>query len=240
MESPERPEGLVHKNKLLLIGKLAATLSHEIRSPLSVLKLNLHYLNMYYSGLDNEAKESLAACIESADRIHAMIESILEFSKKPTVEIETSSINQLSEKAVFFLQKYALSKQIIIQEQYDHSLPELSLVKNKMLQVLINVLTNAIDASPNSSEIYLRTYSQCINKGKQVVVEFQDFGSGIDDSIKEKVFEDFYTTKKEGTGLGLSVCKSILNDFGADISFISEKNKGTRFFITIPFSIDGE
>jgi signal transduction histidine kinase len=169
-----------------------------------------------------------------------MIESILEFSKKPTVEIETTSINHLAEKAVFFLQKYALSKQITIKEQYDHSLPELCLVKNKMLQVLINVLTNAIDSSPQSSEIYLRTYSQSVNSRKQAVIEFEDFGSGIDDSIREKVFEDFYTTKKEGTGLGLSVCKSILNDFGADISFVSEKNKGTKFFITIPFSIDGE
>jgi signal transduction histidine kinase len=239
MNSPDAPEGLVHKNKLLMIGKLAATLSHEIRSPLSVLKLNLHYLDMYYGGLDSEAKESLSACIESVDRIHFMIENILEFSKKPTTEIEATSLNQLAEKAVFFLNKLAQSKQITIKEEYEHSIPELAIVKNKFLQVLINIITNAIEASPAGSEIIIKSYTKFIGEKNCVIIEIEDFGEGMSKHEKEKIFEDFYTTKKEGTGLGLSVCKSILKDFGANITFQSEKQKGTKFFITIPISIDG-
>ena len=216
------------------MGKLSATLAHEIRNPLSALKLNLNYLKMSEEEFDPEVIECLNSCVEAADRIQDLIENTLEFSRTPTRDEKEININEVSVQAVDILTGTAKKKNIDIISELDEKLPFVILNRNKVLQVFINLITNAIDASERNSFIKLRSYQ---NNKKDVVFEVEDKGVGISEEAKEKIFTDFYTNKRHGTGLGLSVCKKLLEDYGCEISFESEENKGTCFKVLFPHKI---
>lgn len=213
------------------MGKLSATLAHEIRNPLSALKLNLNYLKMSEEEFDPEVIECLNSCVEAVERIQDLIENTLEFSRTPTKDEKETSVNEISMQAVDILSGTAKKKNINIVSELDEKLPMLLVNRNKILQVFINLITNAIDASERNSVITLRSYQ---NSKKDVIFEVEDKGVGIKEEVKDKIFTDFYTNKKQGTGLGLSVCKKLLEEFESEISFKSEENKGTCFKIIFP------
>ena len=216
------------------MGKLSATLAHEIRNPLSALKLNLNFLKMSEEEFDPEIIECLNSCVEAADRIQDLIENTLEFSRTPTKDDKEVNINEISIQAVDILTGTAKKKNVDIISQLDEKLPDVKFNKNKILQVFINLITNAIDASDRNGFVKLRSYQ---NNQKDVVFEVEDNGVGISEDAKEKVFADFYTSKRSGTGLGLSVCKKLLEEYECEISFESEENKGTTFKILFPKKI---
>jgi len=213
------------------MGKLSATLAHEIRNPLSALKLNLNYLKMSEEEFDPEVIECLNSCVEAADRIQDLIENTLEFSRTPTKDEKEISINEISIQAVDILTGTAKKKNIGIISELSETIPMVLINKNKILQVFINLITNAIDASDKNSMITLRSY---LNSKKDVIFEIEDKGVGISEEAKEKIFTDFYTNKRNGTGLGLSVCKKLLEESKCEISFESEENNGTKFRILFP------
>lgn len=213
------------------MGKLSATLAHEIRNPLSALKLNLNYLKMSEEEFDPEVIECLNSCIEATDRIQDLIENTLEFSRTPNRDDKEIDINEISIQAVDILTGTAKKKNIDIISELDENLPNVLFNRNKILQVFINLITNALDASERNSVVTLRSYQ---NSKKDIIFEVEDKGVGISEDAKEKIFTDFYTNKRSGTGLGLSVCKKLLEEYECDISFVSEENKGTCFKILFP------
>lgn len=213
------------------MGKLSATLAHEIRNPLSALKLNLNYLKMSEEEFDPEVIECLNSCVEAADRIQDLIENTLEFSRTPTRDDKEVNINEVTVQAIDILMGTAKKKNVDIISDLDEKLPHIIFNRNKILQVFINLITNAIDASERNSMIKLRSYQ---NSKKDVIFEVEDNGVGIGEDAKEKVFMDFYTSKRSGTGLGLSVCKKLLEEYDCEIDFESAENKGTTFKILFP------
>ncbi|MCX6151009.1 MAG: HAMP domain-containing sensor histidine kinase [Ignavibacteriales bacterium] len=224
----------IQNNKLELLGKLAATLSHEIRNPLSVLKLNLHYLKTYIENLNEENVELITTCEISLDRITNLVENILEFSRRPVDDLEVISLKEIIDQALIVLNPIIMRQSISIIKEFEENTNPLRLNRNKILQVVLNLLSNAIEASTRGSKIILCTYRIEMNGSSYVIVEFQDFGVGISDSDKEKIFQEFFTKKVQGTGLGLSVCKTILKEFNAEIYFESMLGSGTKFFLKFP------
>lgn len=216
------------------MGKLSATLAHEIRNPLSALKLNLNYLKMSEEEFDPEVNECLNSCVEAVERIQDLIENTLEFSRSPYKDEKETSLNEISMQAVDILSGTAKKKNLNIVSELDDKLPMLLVNRNKILQVFINLITNAIDASERNTNITLRSYQ---NSKKDVIFEVEDKGVGIKEDVKDKIFSDFYTNKKQGTGLGLSVCKKLLEEYESEITFKSEENKGTCFKILFPQKI---
>jgi signal transduction histidine kinase len=227
----------IQENKLLLLGRLAATLSHEIRNPLSALKLNLNYLQMLTEDKNSEMAESVNSSLEVVDRIQTLIESILEFSRRSTLDIEISSLNHLVNKAVNLLSGTAEKHSIKLIKKLDPKLPEIPLNNNKIIQVIINLVTNAIESSEKGEQIVIKTYFEYTENFKFVILEVEDFGTGISEEDQKLIFKDFFTKKKTGTGLGLSVCKTILDEFNAELYFKSTVGEGTKFFVKFPISI---
>jgi len=211
------------------MGKLSATLAHEIRNPLSALKLNLNYLKMSEEEFDPEVIECLNSCVEAVERIQDLIEDTLEFSRSPNKDEKETSVNEISMQAVDILSGTAKKKNLNIVSELDDKLPMVN--RNKILQVFINLITNAIDASERNTNITLRSYQ---NSKKDVIFEVEDKGVGIKEDVKDKIFTDFFTNKKQGTGLGLSVCKKLLEEYESEITFKSEENNGTCFKILFP------
>ncbi|RJP65591.1 MAG: sensor histidine kinase [Ignavibacteriales bacterium] len=224
----------IQSNKLELLGKLAATLSHEIRNPLSVLKLNLHFLKIYSENVDKESYDIILACEVALERITKLMENILEFSRRPLDELEVTSINEIIEQAIVILNPVATKNSILFDKQLGENIMPLSVNRNKILQVILNLLTNAIEASNNGGNIIVKTARSEKNGSAIIRLVVEDFGIGIKESDKENVFKEFYTSKKTGTGIGLSVCKKLLEEHKAEIYFESQYGKGTRFFVDFP------
>lgn len=222
----------VQNNKLVILGKLAASLAHEIRNPLSAIKLNLSLLEMSVEKYDPDTKESVLSAMEAVERIQYLIESTLEFSRKNVKDTDLYSLNTIAEQSLEIITSAARRKSIEIVTKLSNNLPMVNISKNKTTQVILNLLTNAIEASPRNSKIFLRTYKS----GKEkIIMEVEDLGCGIKDEDKVKIFTDFYTNKKNGTGLGLSVCKMLLEEQNAEIDFNSKEGEGTTF--TVKFRV---
>jgi signal transduction histidine kinase len=213
-------------NKLQLLGKLNASFVHEIRNPLFALKLNLEYLKLH-EDIPADIKESVEACTEAVSRIEFLIESILDFSRKPRTRTEQCSLNKVTLEAIELAKGYADKKNCVIQKELDSSIDCVSIDKNKLLQIQLNLIINAIEASRESQPVFIRTFREM----NDIIWEVEDYGKGINDEEKALIFKDFFTNKNVGTGLGLSICKELLNEYKASISFESQLNKGSRFFI---------
>ena len=218
-------------NKLQLLGKLSASLVHEIRNPLFALKLNLDYLSTMRSQVSDDAAESIQSCSEATDRMMFLIQNFSDFSKKHNLETELCSINDVTQIAVNIMQSNACRINMYIETELEPNLPSIYFQKDKLLQVFLNLITNAIEAENTRNTIFVRSYMDDNDDSKFIYWEVEDNGIGIKDEHKEKIFEDFYTSKKQGTGLGLSVCKKLLNEFDADIDFKSTYGQGSKFFI---------
>lgn len=225
----------IQNNKLQLLGKLAASLSHEIRNPLSALKLSLEYLKQNNNSENDDSGESIATCLEATNRIEYLIQSILEFSKRPQDDSEAIDINDIIKKATLVSGGALKHKSVSLCMEIQKEVPKFLADKNKILQIVINVLTNAIEASNPGGSIVIRSYSKVIGDIETLLFcEIEDYGHGISAEDQEKIFSDFFTSKKAGTGLGLSVCRMIAEEYKAVLSFESEPGKGTIFRIQFP------
>lgn len=221
----------MHENKLQILGKLAASLTHEIKNPLSVIKLNLEFLKMNVEKFDQETIECIDSSLEAADMIDKLIYSTLEFSRRSKDEYNYYCINEIIQKSLQITKGNANKKNINFQLNLADKLSKIKVSESKILQVLINIISNSIEASDRNSKILINSFE---NNGK-VNVEIIDEGLGISEEKKNIIFDDFYTSKDNGTGLGLSVCKTILEEHNADFELKNNSVKGTIF--TIQFNL---
>ncbi len=221
------------RNKLELLGKLIVSLAHEIRNPLSAIKLNLDFLEMSRDELDDELVESIKHSQEAADRIKYLIENLLNFAREAEDKETTNSLNYVAEQAVELTKVKARSKDVKIIKQFEEEAGECRVHEKKILQVVLNLLTNAIEACDKHGRVVIRTFKNRNQDGEwEYYLTVEDNGVGIKDGDKEKIFDDFFTTKENGTGLGLHVCKNILKEQNANISFESKYGEGTTFIVS--------
>jgi signal transduction histidine kinase len=223
-------EDRIQDNKLQLLGKLTASLIHEIRNPLSAIKLNLDYLKMLESELSAEVNGSINDSAEAVERIQYLIESLLSFSRKKSSDIIVADVNEITESAVSILKGEIQKKNIELKLNLLPSLPPVIFDSNKLLQVFLNLITNAMEACADRGTVIINSKC-CDNNGLNVIWEVADNGTGISEENKKKIFQEFYTSKIHGTGLGLSVCKMLVEEHHANINFESELGKGTKFKI---------
>lgn len=219
-----------HRNKLEIMGQLTASLVHEIRNSLSALKMNLDYLQLMTKELPEDANDSISLSVDAAERINELVTNLLRFSKKEDRE-HSVNLNDEVIEAIKLVAFKARNKGVEVFPEFTHKLPPVNISKNKLLQILINLIINSIEASNKNSIIRVKTYLKNEASIPKVVCEVEDNGSGIAEENKEKIFNEFYTNKTEGTGLGLHVCSVIAKEFDAQLDFKSKLGEGTRFFI---------
>jgi|YNPMSStandDraft_2_1061718.scaffolds.fasta_scaffold00648_7 signal transduction histidine kinase len=217
----------VLNNKLQLLGKLAASLAHEIRNPLSIIQLNLRYIEM--SKDFEEIVESVKSCKEAVDRIQRLVENTLDFSRANSLEKKMVNLNEIINKACDIISLKAKMNDIFLLKLLDKNLPLVNVSFNKILQVYLNLMTNSIEAIGKRGRIIVSSRYLC--EENVIYSEIIDNGKGILEEDKEKIFQDFFTSKSYGTGLGLGVCKRILEEHQADIGFESVYGEGARFYI---------
>lgn len=231
-------ENLIFENRLHILGKITATLLHEIRNPLSVVKLSLDYLNMHRDELSDDLIGTIENSSQALFRIQSLVDNLLFFSRPKTKDEKLCSLAQISDYAFDIVEVEASRKNILMKREYASNVPNIKCDANKLLQIYLNLMTNAVDACNEKDKITVRVFA---DKADNSCWEVEDTGFGISDEDKQVIFNDFFTKKLKGTGLGLSICKSLAKDLNAEISFESHLGKGTKFSLLFkPNSAENE
>ncbi len=225
----------VQENKLLLLGKLTAGLVHEIRNPLSAIKLNLDYMKMAQDDLPSDLKEIVIESLDAFEQVNFLIEDVLDFTRKPTEKTHQVSIYNITEKCLKIISTTARIKGITIQKEFEENLPTLNVNKNKLMQILLNLINNAVEASKERGNIVIRSFIRIWDGSSFVVWEVQDFGTGVKPEDKEKILTGFFTTKSKGHGIGLGVCKMLTEEINGEMTFDSVYGHGATFSVKFGF-----
>lgn len=239
---------LIHAEKLESIGRLVASIAHEVKNPLAVIQLGIDYLSKTLRG-NKDATETVDDMDDAVRRADTVIKGLLEFSRPTQLNIATLDINNVLEESLVLV-KYELTKNnISIDKQLGDELPEVELDHNKMKQVFINVFMNAVHAMGKDGTLTIKTYSSQLSKelynlhckstkhftagDRVVIVTIEDTGTGIPEDMIDKLFEPFFTTKPTGigTGLGLSVTRNIIDLHKAVIYIINREAGGASVSI---------
>lgn len=227
-------------DQMSTLGDMALGLAHEIKNPLVSIRGSAQLLRDELS--DPGKKEYLEIVVKEADRINRMIAQILSLSGPQKLEIQPINIHKILEDIIILEQPGLKPQGPVFIQDYDPSLPPILGDADKMKQVFINIIQNAIEASPERSFIFLKTRisSQFFpktprNSQKFILVEIIDQGSEIDSHNQAQWFTPFFTTKKGGTGLGLPLSVKIIEEHGGKLKIKSSEKTGTTAQILLPF-----
>ncbi|MEW6184590.1 MAG: ATP-binding protein [Thermodesulfobacteriota bacterium] len=240
----ELNDQLVQASKLASMGEISAKVAHELNSPLGGI---LIYANLLLEDIPAEdpKQKDLKEIIEQTLRCKEIVKDLLEFSRKSNYQRVPCSINQSIQETVDLLSKQSLVRSplfsgpivqpgIRVVMDIDPDLPLISADFNRLNQVMVNLIINAVDAMDGKGTLTLRTYRDKPNR--KVVLEVSDTGQGIPPENRERIFEPFFTTKEvgKGTGLGLSTVYGIVKEFEGTIEVRSEVKEGTTFIVAFP------
>ncbi len=214
-------------NRLELLGELFTDLMHEIRNPITVLKINCDLMSEEAEKDNKEIDEIVKSGREALGAMEKLISQTLDFIRGDEGNLETCSINNIAETAYDFMKQRARKKGIKFEKVLTEK--ELKIIANKsqIVQVVLNLLTNSFDAVKENPHVYLKTYCE----DGSVCLEIFDNGHGINEEVGRKIYDRFFTTKESGAGIGLAVSKKILDRHKAEIKFESKVGEGTKFLI---------
>ena len=219
---------VAHKDRLSSIGMLASGVAHEVGNPLTGILMVAR--NLAADPEANDAEERLAIIVEEAQRIHGIVQSLLTFSRRDETPVELQAIPVASVvRAAAELAKLEIEG-CHIDLDLDVDAPAMA-TPDGLTQVVVNLLNNARQACPKGATVYVRTR---LDNGT-VRIEVDDEGPGIPEELSDRVFEPFFTTKPDGqgTGLGLSVSRQIVERFGGSLTHQPREPGGSRFTITL-------
>jgi len=219
----EKNEELVKSQKISVMGSIASRLSHDLRNPLTVIKGNLDLMTKHLgSNMDENTKKFNKRIDDSVDAMNNIIDDVLQFSKTPELQKETSSINELLESSL---------SRIEVPDRIKITLPEddflINCDQSKIKSVFSNLITNSIQSIEKEGKITVSIKEE----SNYMNIAIEDSGSGIAEDDISKIFEPMFTTKVTGTGLGLGICKNIIDEHGGKISV---HNNPTTFTIKLP------
>ncbi len=223
-------EELIQAEKLASLGRLSAAIAHEIRNPLSAISVNLQFLLRKFPEGTQERKY-LELTLEGVRRIEKIVEATLNFARPSKPIVKEENINDVINATLPLVEISTLKKKIDVITKLEPELPKIRIDFKQIQQVILNILTNAVDAIESSGQIRVSSYLEEEGGVDYVVVSIADSGCGIPKDDLNKIFEPFYTRKSDGTGLGLAISKQIMNSHGGKIEVESELGRGTTFYL---------
>ena len=204
-------------------------IAHDMKSPLMAIGGFVNQVSRKMSG-DEASHKKLQVVIQETARLEGMVKDMLEFGKPLELAPSRASLNDLVQETVEISKPIAAKAGMELKTEPDKSVPILELDASRLKQVFMNLIVNAIQASASGEEIRVRTR----RSKRRAFVEIEDRGCGISEEDGEKVFQPFFSTKKQGTGLGLAIVKKIVEAHGGRITFHPNKDKGTTFVVALP------
>ncbi|MFO0788296.1 MAG: ATP-binding protein [Pirellulales bacterium] len=216
------------------IARLAGGLAHEIKNPLSTIRLNMELLAEDLGELETPAGRRALKRIDvvrrECQRLQALLDDFLSFAKARRLQLEPTDLNHQIEDVLEFFAPEARDAGIEIIKYLDPDLPRVMLDREAFRQALLNLIINAKQAMPEGGQLMVRTAAE----RNVVVIYLVDTGVGMDDRTASRMFEAFYSTKPGGSGLGLPTTQKIIAAHGGAIGVQSEVGHGTQFTIELP------
>ncbi|MEQ9500485.1 MAG: ATP-binding protein [Deltaproteobacteria bacterium] len=227
----EVQEQLTHADRLASVGRITAALIHDLGTPLNVISGRA---TMIAEGdvTGEKAQSGARRIAEQAHRIGEMIRELLRFARRGEMEREPTVVANLAREVAKIVQPLSQKARVKIDIEDEDASPSANVNRTQIRQVLMNLVMNGVQAMPKGGNIQIRVRDD----GDYIAMEVHDDGPGIPPEVIDLIFEPFFTTKAEGegTGLGLSVCQSILHAHGGAINAESRPGEGTTFLLRIP------
>ena len=216
------------------IATLAGGLAHEIRNPLSTIGLNLDLLSEELGECDSQRDRrilnKLTVVKRQCEQLNRILDDFLQFARVGTLMLVPTDLNATVLEFIEFYAPQAAEQGIDISPHLTGNLPRVGLDVNLWRQVLMNLSRNAQQAMLNGGVLELQTYQ----RDRRVLLDIIDNGRGMSPETQSKMFDAFYSTKRDGSGLGLPTVRKIVETHGGTISCESEVGRGTRFSISLP------
>lgn len=227
-------DAVVKSEKLGLAGVLAARVAHDIRNPLSSIKMQTQLLR---TRLGAEHRGPLDAVLRDVAQVEFVIEDLVELARPGELRTKATSLNDVAREALQQVAPQLQYRKIRTSMSLDDTIPPIPLDAGRLKLALLNVIVNAVDAMPAGGTLELAT--KCDRDAAAIRLEVCDDGTGIDPSMAERVFDPFVSTKRDGVGLGLVNAKSIVEMHGGRIHLAGRHPTGTRVSITLPIPAHG-
>ena len=230
-ELEETREQLVRSERLAAIGQLAGGVGHELRNPLGAIKNAIYYVKGKVAKSELGRKEPrvmefLDIMDDEVNTSNKIINDLLGFSRVGKPSVSPTRIDKVIEDA---LSRTPIPENIELTKKLDADLPEVDIDPDQIQQVWVNIIMNAVQAMPKGGKLTIGAK----RRGKLLEVEISDTGCGIPQEAVDKIFDPLFTTKAKGIGLGLAVCKAIIDRHEGNIEVESKVGKGTTFIIKL-------
>lgn len=228
---------LVHAEKMSALGRLVASLTHEINNPLQAIQSGLYLLHEELNGVANRAgpQRDLQIIEDEVKRIASLMGRLREFSRPVRLESRPTDLHGLLENILNLVGAQLQQQSIAVEKHWDSQLPPVLVSPDQLTQVFMNLVLNAIDAMPDGGTLSIATGQEQTDAAPLMVrVTVADTGVGISPAMLKHVFEPFVTTKANGTGLGLAISYETIQSLGGEITVDSELNAGATFSVKLP------
>ncbi len=228
-------ESLRKNERLTMLGLLAAEIAHEIRNPLTVLKLLHGGMGLDFAEGDPR-RTDMRVIGEKLDQLESIVTRVLNFAKAPTSLHSRHQMAEIVEDTLVLVRLKLAQSNIRV----SFEAPQQSIVveghKGQLQQVLLNLIINSMQAMPEGGEVSIRLASDGRENGGVAIIDVTDTGSGIPDAIQGRIFDSFLTGRPDGTGLGLAIAKRVLLGHNGDIQLVTSSHAGTTIRVVMPLA----
>jgi two-component system sensor histidine kinase HydH len=225
-------EAMRRTERLAALGQLTAGLAHELRNPIGTIKNSAELLSKRLPAEDELSRELSGFIQSEVDRTNSLITRFLQFARPFHLQRSRQDIAQVLDRSIVHVERQFPGFPITFVKNYAPNVPAVDLDQELIEQVFINLLVNAAQASPPGSVVTVKTRAD----ERQLEVAVIDRGAGIDPAIQGSIFNPFFTTKKDGVGLGLAIVAKIIDEHGGRIVVESEVGQGSVFRVLLPLS----
>ncbi|HXG93989.1 MAG TPA: ATP-binding protein [Blastocatellia bacterium] len=230
----ERAQSELRRNRALAaVGQMTAQIAHEIKNPLGSIRFASEVLKRQMRSDSRMEMETLEVIERSVDHLATIVAELSEFARPKELNRVELNLNDLLEGLVPMVADRLNEKGMEVRKSFTPDLPDGLYDKTELRKLFLNLIINAIDASPQGSVLELRTR---VNGKREAVIEIEDHGTGMSKETIERLFEPFYTTKEKGTGLGMAIAKKIAELHRGDLSVRSKQGEGTTAIVRLPLS----
>ncbi len=236
-------ESLIKAERFAILGRLASVVAHEVRNPMEPIKGSAKLLSTIYKD-DMTIQKYTGIIQDEINRLAGFLDGFLEFARTHKYDFKRVNVNELVLDVLSLSEQYVRDRNFKIETELSENLPYINADSHQLKQVFMNLLLNAVQAKGDKKEGLLRIKTYHLDKispgesrdgdEDRVVVEFLDFGVGIKKKNLERILEPFFTTKQEGTGLGLSTSLNIVEQHNGELTVESEEGEWTRIRIVLP------